>query len=84
MELALSVANYLRPIADALVYINTTKVHPVWFPFALAPTLHAARVSMIFQANARRASPAAPLSWGTHIAGFLMMVRNGQLYLRGH
>ncbi|PPQ69709.1 hypothetical protein CVT25_012972 [Psilocybe cyanescens] len=79
MELALSVANYLRPIADALVYINTTKVHPVWFPFALAPTLHAARVSMIFQANARRASPAAPLSWGTHIAGFLMMSWGGGL-----
>ena len=72
MELALATANYLRPIADALVYINTTKVHPVWFPYAIAPTLHAARISIIYQSNARR-SPSA-LSWGTYITGYLIMV----------
>ncbi|KAF8960697.1 hypothetical protein BDZ97DRAFT_1665389 [Flammula alnicola] len=77
MELALTAANYLRPISDALVYINTTKVHSVWFPYPLAPTLHAARVSMIFQANARR-SP-APLSWGTYITGYLIMCWGGGL-----
>lgn len=73
MEFALSAASYLDPVADALVFINTTKVHPVWFPYALAPALHAARVSTIFHSNARR-SP-APLSWGTHIVGYLIMVR---------
>ena len=72
MDLALSTANYLRPIADALVYINTTKVHPVWFPYAIAPTLHAARISIVYQSNARR-SPSA-LSWGTYITGYLIMV----------
>ena len=72
MELALATANYLHPIADALVYINTTKVHPVWFPYAIAPTLHAARISIIYQSNARR-SPSA-LSWGTYITGYLIMV----------
>ena len=72
MELALATANYLHPIADALVFINTTKVHPVWFPYAVAPTLHAARISIVYQSNARR-SPSA-LSWGTYITGYLIMV----------
>lgn len=72
MELALATADYLRPIADALVYINTTKVHPVWFPYLIAPTLHAARISMIYQFNTRR-SPSA-LSWGSYITGYLIMV----------
>ncbi|PPQ97922.1 hypothetical protein CVT26_002984 [Gymnopilus dilepis] len=77
MELALSVTSHLRPIADAFVLINSTKVHPVWFPYAWAPTLHAARISMIFSWNARK-SP-TPLSWGTHIAGFLIMAWGGGL-----
>ena len=72
MDLALATADFLSPIADALVYINTTKVHPVWFPYPIAPTLHAARISIIYQSNARR-SP-SPLSWGTYITGYLMMV----------
>lgn len=72
MELALATANYLSPIADALVYINTTKVHPVLFPYPIAPTLHAARISIIYQSNARR-SPST-LSWGTYITGYLIMV----------
>ncbi|KAF8192925.1 hypothetical protein BJ912DRAFT_249835 [Pholiota molesta] len=77
MEFALKAANYLNPVADALVYINTSKVHHIWFPFPWAPTLHAARVSMIFHTNARR-SP-AKLSWGTHIAGYLIMCWGGGL-----
>jgi hypothetical protein len=80
MELALATANYLRPIADALVYINTTKVHPVWFPYAIAPTLHAARISIVYQSNARR-SPSA-LSWGTYITGYLIMVCTLRPYIR--
>ncbi|KAF9474648.1 hypothetical protein BDN70DRAFT_884577 [Pholiota conissans] len=77
MEFALAAANHLQPVADALVYINTSKVHPFWFPFPWAPTLHAARVSMIFHTNARR-SP-AQLSWGTHIIGYLIMCWGGSL-----
>jgi len=73
MELALSAANYLRPITNALVYLNTTVVHPVWFPYLLAPTLHALRVSMVFQSQARRST--TPHSWGTYLAGFLITVR---------
>ncbi|KAF8154520.1 hypothetical protein B0H34DRAFT_716857 [Crassisporium funariophilum] len=77
MEFALAAANYLQPIADVLVYINTTKVHPVWFPYPLASTLHAARISMVYQANARR-SP-TPLSWGTYLTGYLIMCWGGGL-----
>lgn len=72
MQAAYLVSEHLAPISDALVLLNTRRVHPVLFPFALAPTLHAARVSTIFQANTRR-SPAA-LSWGTYIIGYLIMV----------
>ncbi|KIM43733.1 hypothetical protein M413DRAFT_443638 [Hebeloma cylindrosporum] len=75
MELALSAANYLSPIANALVYLNTTKVHPVWFPYPLAPTLHALRVSMGFQSHARRST--TPHSWGTYLTGFLIMAWGG-------
>jgi hypothetical protein len=74
MELALSAANHLAPIANAFVYLNSTKVHPLWFPYPLVPTLHAMRVSMVFQSNARRSL--TPLSWGTYLTGFLMMVCN--------
>jgi hypothetical protein len=64
VRLALATANYLHPIADALAYINATKVHSVWFPYAIAPTLHAARFSVNYQSNARR-SPSGFL--GKHI-----------------
>ncbi|TFK36307.1 hypothetical protein BDQ12DRAFT_634386 [Crucibulum laeve] len=67
----------LLPVADALVYISTTKVHNKWFPYVLAPTLHAARISIVYQANARR-SPGV-LSWGTYIAGYLIMCWGGTL-----
>lgn len=74
MELAIAVSNHLAPVANALVYLNVTKVHPIWFPYSLAPTLHAARISMIYQTNARKST--TPLSWGTYIVGFLIMVRS--------
>ncbi|KAF4621613.1 hypothetical protein D9613_012609 [Agrocybe pediades] len=68
------IAEQIKPIADALVYLNVNKVHPVWFPYSWAPTLHAARISMIYQTNAKK-SP-TPLSWGTYIVGFLIMLLN--------
>ncbi|KAF9562052.1 hypothetical protein CPC08DRAFT_706933 [Agrocybe pediades] len=77
MEIAMAVAEQIKPIADALVYLNVNKVHPVWFPYSWAPTLHAARISMIYQTNAKK-SP-TPLSWGTYIVGFLIMSWGGGL-----
>ena len=36
-------AHVLRPIADALVFLTNTTVHPTLFPYLWGPTLHAAR-----------------------------------------
>ncbi|KAF9451569.1 hypothetical protein P691DRAFT_662872 [Macrolepiota fuliginosa MF-IS2] len=66
----------LEQFASALGYITTTKVHPS-FPFLIAPTLHAARISIAYQANARK-SPGT-LSWGTYTAGYLIMCWGGGL-----
>ncbi|KAF9530699.1 hypothetical protein CPB83DRAFT_154790 [Crepidotus variabilis] len=76
MDVAQAAAAYVGPVSDAFVFV-TKKVHPIWFPYALAPTLHAARVSTIFQANVRR-SP-TPLSWGQYITGFLIMSWGGTI-----
>lgn len=61
----------LQPVADTLAALSSP-VHQIWFPYALAPTIHAARVSIGYQANARRSPD--PLSWGTYITGYLIMV----------
>jgi len=73
----MSAGTILRPAAEGLVYLTTTQVHSFWFPYLLAPTLHAARISIAFQANARRSS--AMLSWGTYILGYLIMCWGGSL-----
>ncbi|KAF9465960.1 hypothetical protein BDZ94DRAFT_1306685 [Collybia nuda] len=66
----------LQPVADALAALSSP-VHKDWFPYALAPTIHAARISIAYQANARRSS--GSLSWGTYIAGYLIMCWGGTL-----
>ncbi|PFH47578.1 hypothetical protein AMATHDRAFT_151781 [Amanita thiersii Skay4041] len=70
---ALPLAKLLRPIADSLVYLQSTKVHPTWFPFALAPTIHATRISIAYQAKVA----GRPLSWPTYLAGYLIMCWGG-------
>ena len=62
----------LATMNSTLTTMNTTLAHPVYFPYPLAPTLHAARISIAFQIGARK-SP-APLSWGTYIVGYLITV----------
>jgi hypothetical protein len=63
-------------VSDAFSRLNTL-VHPTLYPFVLGQTLHAVRVSIVFQSAARRSS--APLSWGKWIVGYLMIVRNVSL-----
>ena len=82
MEAANAVADNLTPISNAFLVLNSVKVHPVFYPFALGSTLHAARVSINFQSTARR-SP-IPLSWGQHIIGFLIVVSYHLLLLLCH
>ncbi|KAJ3571724.1 hypothetical protein NP233_g3566 [Leucocoprinus birnbaumii] len=71
-------AGILGPLANSLKYITTTKVHPA-FPYLIGPTVHAARISIAYQANARKSPDARSLSWGTYIAGYLIMCWGGGL-----
>ncbi|KAL0958778.1 hypothetical protein HGRIS_014100 [Hohenbuehelia grisea] len=65
----------LTSVAHAFEFVTTTLVHPVYFPYPYATTLHAARVSIAFQANVRASK--SRQSWGTHAAGFLIMAWGG-------
>ncbi|KAF8632670.1 hypothetical protein AX17_004802 [Amanita inopinata Kibby_2008] len=76
--MALPLARLLRPVADSLVFLGTTKVHETLYPFALAPTLHAARISIAYQSNARKST--RPLSWPTYLAGYLVMCWGGGVF----
>jgi len=73
-------AKVLRTFSDSLTFISKTKVHSRWFPYALAPTLHAARISAVYQHNARKAGYEKKLSWPTYLAGYLIMVSFCALY----
>ncbi|KAG6806854.1 hypothetical protein H0H92_009835 [Tricholoma furcatifolium] len=46
-------------------------VHATLFPYPIAPTVHAARISLAYQTNARAAGGKLP--WGTYIIGYLIM-----------
>ncbi|RDB19172.1 hypothetical protein Hypma_014221 [Hypsizygus marmoreus] len=54
-------------------------VHAAYFPYPIAPTIHAARISIAYQANARAANVGTngKLSWPTYIAGYLVMAWGG-------
>ncbi|KAK2459976.1 hypothetical protein APHAL10511_007982 [Amanita phalloides] len=75
--MALLLTNVLRTFADSLTFISTTKVHDKWFPYTLVPTLHAMRISMVYQDNARKAGHGKTLSWPTYLAGYLIMCWGG-------
>ncbi|KAG7450863.1 uncharacterized protein BT62DRAFT_962721 [Guyanagaster necrorhizus] len=75
--LAQAFAYALRPFADALTFLTTTRVHPTLFPYPWASTLHATRVSMAYQNNMRRTG--SKLSWGTYITGYLIMCWGGMV-----
>lgn len=36
-------ATILQLVSDVFLFITTTQVHPTYFPYLIAPTLHAAR-----------------------------------------
>ncbi|KAF8347555.1 hypothetical protein F5887DRAFT_956305 [Amanita rubescens] len=69
----------LGTFSDSLTFISKTKVHSRWFPYALAPTLHAARISAVYQHNARKAGYEKKLSWPTYLAGYLIMCWGGSV-----
>jgi hypothetical protein len=63
----------VRLVARLTHFLSTAIVHPSVFPYPLTPTLHAARISIAFRANARRTG--SRLSRRADLAGFLLMAR---------
>ncbi|KIL64965.1 hypothetical protein M378DRAFT_77505 [Amanita muscaria Koide BX008] len=72
-------ASVLRVFADSLLFLSSTKIHDIWYPYTLAATLHAARISVVYQHNVRKAGHAKSLSWPTYLAGYLVMCWAGNL-----
>ncbi|KAG6853274.1 hypothetical protein C0991_005545 [Blastosporella zonata] len=68
----------LARLANGIRFIGQP-VHATFFPYPIAATVHAARISIAYQANAQAAKSAsgAKLPWGTYIAGYLVMTWGG-------
>ncbi|KAF5339847.1 hypothetical protein D9611_009160 [Ephemerocybe angulata] len=66
--------NLLISTSDALKFLSTNVVHPTYFPYLWAPTLHAARISLVYQTLARKAGLGtySKFPWGPYIAGYLV------------
>lgn len=60
--------------ADALKFLSTTVVHPTYYPYFWAPTLHAARISLVYQMLARKSGLGSysKFPWGPYLAGYLI------------
>ncbi|ESK91911.1 hypothetical protein Moror_10467 [Moniliophthora roreri MCA 2997] len=69
----------LRPVADSLSFLTSTKVHSTLFPYPWATTLHAARISLVYQANMKKAGQEKVIGWKAYLAGFLIMSWGGML-----
>ncbi|KDQ23274.1 hypothetical protein PLEOSDRAFT_1049235 [Pleurotus ostreatus PC15] len=67
----------LSYVAHAFHSLTTSVVSPSYFPFVYGSTLHAARVSIAFQFNARKNQH--PHSWGTYVVGYLIMAWGGSV-----
>ncbi|KAF4566255.1 hypothetical protein AB1N83_010900 [Pleurotus pulmonarius] len=67
----------LASVARAFHALTTSVVSPSYFPYVYGSTLHAARISIAFQFNARRSQ--RPHSWGTYVVGYLIMAWGGSV-----
>jgi hypothetical protein len=64
---------FLQPVIDALVAL-TSPVSEKYFPYPWAATLHAMRISLVYQSNVRAQDPTNKPGWGAYITGYLLMV----------
>ncbi|KAF9269844.1 hypothetical protein L218DRAFT_850425 [Marasmius fiardii PR-910] len=76
---ATALAMALRPVADQFTFLTTTKVHSTLFPYPWASALHAARISLIYQANMKKAGQEKVIGWKAYLAGYLVMSWGGML-----
>ncbi|EGN97159.1 hypothetical protein SERLA73DRAFT_74862 [Serpula lacrymans var. lacrymans S7.3] len=70
----------LEPVTSLTQVVSKTVVHSTIFPFTLAPTLHAARISIAFQAQVRASGNKPNLTWAMYLAGFLIMSWGGSIW----
>jgi len=70
----------LRGTADLTQIITQTFVHPIYFPYPLGLALHATRVSIAYQSNVRNTGNWGRITWGTYLAGFLVMSWGGSVW----
>ena len=64
-----TMAGLTEHTANSLTLLNTL-VHPQYFPFPWAPTLHAARISLVYQSSIQQSKTKS--FWGPYIAGYLI------------
>ncbi|GLB40969.1 hypothetical protein LshimejAT787_0901840 [Lyophyllum shimeji] len=70
----------LEQLAKGMTFIGKP-VHATLFPYPIAATIHAARISVVYQNNCRAATAGsnAKLPWPTYIAGYLVMTWGGSV-----
>ncbi|KAG7095220.1 hypothetical protein E1B28_005995 [Marasmius oreades] len=76
---ATALAIALRPVADQFTFLTTTKVHSTLFPYPWASTLHAARISLMYQGNMKKAGQEKAIGWKAYLVGYLVMSWGGML-----
>ncbi|KAG5645663.1 hypothetical protein DXG03_005500 [Asterophora parasitica] len=64
----------LNQLSKGIVFIGQP-VHATLFPYPIAATFHAARISVVYQGNSRAATAATntKIPWPTYLAGYLIM-----------
>ena len=65
----------IAPVSALTTFLTTTLVHPAYYPYPWATTLHAARISLVYRGRLSALGNAdGRLGRGAEFAGFLMMV----------
>ncbi|KAG5650784.1 hypothetical protein H0H81_011067 [Sphagnurus paluster] len=75
-----NMALLLEQFGRGLTFIGQP-VHATFFPYPIAATIHAARISIAYQANSRAATAGTGtrLNWPTYLAGYLVMTWGGTI-----
>ncbi|KAF9076335.1 hypothetical protein BDP27DRAFT_1314281 [Rhodocollybia butyracea] len=69
----------LQPISAGFVSLGGV-VNPVVYPFPWFNTLHAARISLVFQTNTHKFNTHSSHGWKSYIGGFCLMCWGGMIF----
>ena len=64
----------LSPLASLISFCGGTVVSSTYFPYAIAPCLHALRISLVYRGRVRATGNEAKVGWAVDLAGFFLMV----------